>query len=292
MFKGTLFYLVSILSLLFSACDSDADTDKIPLARVSEKVLYLSDLRSVIPAGLTKDDSLMLAEDYIRKWIMNELLVRKAEENLSAAMKDLSKEVNDYRNSMLTYRYKMELMLQKLDTVVSQKEIAEYYNLYKENFILNKTIVKAIFIQIPSEVSKPEQVKVFCEQVTDDNLRELQEYCLKYAINYDIYADNWVDLDMITKNLPEQIEDENRFLSRNATFEVRTKDFYYLLCIIDYRLANKTAPVEYVEVSIKNLIINKRKIDFLKKLEEDVYLEGVRNNKFKLYDYEPENQET
>jgi hypothetical protein len=129
-------------------------------------------------------------------------------------------------------------------------------------------------------------VKVFCEQVSDDNLRELQEYCLKFAITYDVYVDNWVELDLIAQNLPEPIADENRFLRRNATIELRDKDFYYLLCVIDYRLANNLAPVEYVEESIKSLIINRRRIDFLKKIEDDVYLEGIRNNKFKLYSYE------
>jgi hypothetical protein len=279
-------YFSFLLLAAFVSCHLIIDSEKVPLAKVGERVLYLQDLKSVLPAGLSADDSMMMAEDYIKKWIMNELLVKKAEENLSPAQKDLSKELQEYRNSMLTYRYKMALMFQRLDTLVSEREVSAYYELHKDNFVLNKNIVKAIFIKIPAEVSKPEQVKVFCEQVSDDNLRELHEYCLKFAITYDLYVDNWVELDLIAQNLPEPIADENRFLRRNATIELRDKDFYYLLCVIDYRLANNLAPVEYVEESIKSLIINRRRIDFLKKIEDDVYLEGIRNNKFKLYSYE------
>lgn len=290
MSEAGLKYFFFLLLAGFVSCHLIMDSEKVPLAKVGERVLYLDDLQSVLPAGLSSDDSMMMAEDYIKKWIMNELLVKKAEENLSPAQKDLSKELMEYRNSMLTYRYKMELMFQRLDTVVSDSEISAYYELHKDNFVLNKNIVKAIFIQIPSEVSRPEQVKVFCEQVSDDNLKELQEYCLRYAITYDLYVDNWVELEQIARNLPEPITDENRFLRRNATIEMRDKDFYYLLCVIDYRLASNLAPVEYVEENIKSLIINRRRIDFLKKIEDDVYIEGIRNNKFKLYSYEPDTE--
>ncbi len=286
MYKLLVRYVLLLGIVANFSCNLRTDSERTPLAKVGEKILFLDDLQSILPAGLSPDDSLMMAEDYIKKWIMNELLVKKAEENLSPAQKDLTKELNEYRSSMLTYRYKMELMLQRLDTIVGEKEISAYYGQNKENFILNRNIVKAIFIKIPVEVTRPEQVKVFCEQVSDDNLRELQEFCLKYAITYDIFVDNWVELDLIAQNLPEPMEDKNRFLRRNAIIEIRDNEFYYLLCIIDYRLANNVAPVEYVEENIKNLIINRRRIDFLKKIEDDVYLEGIRNNKFKFYSYE------
>jgi hypothetical protein len=288
MFKLLVRYVLLAMIVALFSCNLRNNSERTPLAKVGENILFLDDLQSILPTGLSPDDSLMMAEDYIKKWIMNELLVKKAEENLSPLQKDLTKELNEYRSSMLTYRYKMELMLQRLDTIVEETEISAYYGQNKENFILNRDIVKAIFIKIPAEVTKPEQVKVFCEQVSDDNLRELEEFCLKYAITFDIFVDNWVELELIAQNLPEPMEDKNRFLRRNAIIEVRDNDFYYLLCVIDYRLANNMAPVEYVKENIKNLIINRRRIDFLKKIEDDVYLEGIRNNKFKFYSYELE----
>lgn len=281
-------YVFVALFVVLISCQLLVDSDRVPLAKVGDRTLYLEDLRSVLPGGLTYDDSLMMAEDYIKKWIMNELLVKKAEENLSLSQKDMAKELMEYRNSMLTYRYKMELMLQRLDTVVNEREISAHYEQYTDNFILGRDILKAIFIKIPAEVSKPEQVKVFCEQVTDDSLVELQEFCLKYAITYDIFVDNWIELEYIAQNLPEPIIDPERNLRKNAILEFRDNAFYYLLCVIDYRHSGDIAPVEYVENNIRNLIINRRKIDFLKKVEDDVYLEGIRNNKFKLFSYEPE----
>lgn len=286
--KNLQVYILILTLLVAVSCNFGLDREKIPLAKVGDKTLYLNDLRSVLPSGLSYDDSIMMAEDYIKKWVMNELLVKKAEENLSPSQKDMAKELMEYRNSMLTYRYKMELMFQKLDTLVDDREMKSYYEQNKDNFVLGRDIVKAIFIKIPAEVSRPEQVKVFCEQVSDDSIRELQEFCLKFAITYDIFIDNWVEFELIAQNLPEQLSDPEKALRRNNILEFRDSGFYYVLCVIDYRLAGNIAPIEYVEGNIRDLVINRRRIDFLKKIEDDVYLEGIRNNKFKLYSYEPE----
>ncbi len=283
--------ILLVILLTFSACLFDRPVDGTPLAKVGEQVLYLADLQRVLPSGLGYEDSVMMAEDYINKWIRNELLVRMAEENLPSSLKDFSKELADYRNSMVIYRYKMELMLQRLDTIVGDRDIQGYYNENRDNFVLNKSIVKALFVQIPMEVSRPEQVKAFCEQITEANLAELREYCLRYAVVCDIYSEDWVDLEPFLLRLNNWAGSEDRSIYPNAMIEHRDQDFYYLLRIIDHQPANSIAPVEYVESQIKNIIINRRKIEFLKKVEDDVFLEGVRNNKFKLYEYEASNDD-
>lgn len=279
-------YTLSLLFLMLSACLLDRPVEGTPLARVGDKVLYLSDLKGILPSGLAYEDSVMMAEDFINKWVRNELLVKKAEENLPSNLKDFSKELADYRNSMIIYRYKMELMLERLDTIVNQREIQNYYNDNRDNFALNKDIVRALFIQIPLEVSRPEQVKVFCEQISDENLAELREFCLRYAVVCDIYAEAWVDLEPFVQRMNDWSGSVARNIYPNAMIEHRDKDFYYLLRIIDHQPAGSIAPVEYVESQIKNVIVNRRRIEFLKKVEDDVFLEGVRNNKFKLYEYE------
>ncbi len=284
--KPVIRYCVIVVAALLFACNPGSDPDKIPLAKVGEKILFLSEVKGVIPNGISSEDSALLAEDYIKKWVRSELLIRKAEENLTPQQKDVSKELAEYRNSLIIYRYKKDLMLQKMDTVVTASEMETFYQENKANFNLNQNIVKAIFIKIPAEVAHPEQVKGLCDQITAQTITELQEYCLKFAANYHIGIDNWVDIGVILKNLPVEVEDEQQFLTRHHSFEMRDSGFYYLLHIVDYRLINSPAPLEYVSENIKSLILNKRKIDFLKKVEDDVYTEGLKNNKFKTFNYD------
>lgn len=175
-------------------------------------------------------------------------------------------------------------MKQRMDTTVTNQQIEAYYNQHPENFNLNKDIVKAIFIKIPNEVANPNLLKSMVVNTSDEGISELREYCLQYAKRFDIFMDNWVDFDVVKNNIPDEINDDERFLTGNRQIELKDSNYYYLVRIQDFRLKNQQAPLEYVEKNIKNLILNQRKIEFLKETEENIYLEGVRQNKFKIYD--------
>ncbi len=287
MFKALLKYgFIYITGLLLIQCSDTQNTAETIVAKVGERKLYLNEIRDIIPINLDKTDSASMADDYIKKWVKQELVIQKANENLTLQQKDVSRELQDYRNSLIIYKYKNELMRQRMDTTVTEAQIQAYYNAHPENFNLNKDIVKAIFVKIPSEVANPKLLKSMTADTSEAGLSELREYSLQYAKRFDIFTDNWVDLDVVKNNIPNEINDNNRFLTGNKQIELRDSNYYYLVSIRDYRLKNQQAPLEFVENNIKNLILNQRKIEFLKETEENIYLEGVRQNKFKIYDVE------
>ena len=278
--KNSGFFLVLFF---LSMCSGKKTTEEVIVARVGEKKLLQKDLAEIIPDGLTENDSILMAGDYIKKWIQKELILQKAEENLSPAQKDVSNELQEYRNSLLIYKYKNELLKQRMDTTVQFGQIEEYYQGNKENFNLNKNIVKAIFIKIPDDFANREQLKSYSENITSEGLAELREYCLQYAKGFDIFVEKWVEFDVLLNNLPQEIPNHEEFLSKNKWIELTDSTYYYLVNIHDFRLRNQPAPIEYVEENIKNLLLNQRKIQFLKEIENTVYTEGIRKNKFKIY---------
>ncbi|MFW5773276.1 MAG: hypothetical protein ACOCWD_01215 [Tangfeifania sp.] len=283
MLKNLLKYLFATLPLfVFFGCENKTVSDGEAVAKVGTSKLYHEDVSSVIPDNLRKEDSILMADDYIRKWIKQELLLRKAEENLSEAEKDVSKQLEEYRKSLILYRYKNELMKQRMDTSVSEAQILDYYTENPEKFMLNKNIVKAIFIKIPAEFANPEQLKAMCKDTSTEGIIELRDYCVQYAKVFDIFVDRWVSFQTIANYIPEIIENQEQFLKNNQFIERTDSDYYYLVSILDYKLKNEQAPIEYVNDKIKNLILNRRKIDFLKQLENNVYTEGIEKNKFKI----------
>lgn len=284
MYKSMVKYIMTILALLivFGCSNTKNSNDKV-LAEVGSKKLYLSDVSAVLPNDLDLADSSLMADDYIKKWVKQELMLLKAEENLSSQQKNLEKEIEEYRNSLIIYKYKNNLMAQRMDTTVSETEINDYYENNTDNFKLNTNIVKAIFIKIPDDLSNPGQLKEMCNDTTNTGINELREYCMQYAKLFDIFTDHWVDFRLVTQNLPEQVENSGQFLRQNSVIEMNDSDYYYLVSIVDYKLKNDQAPREYVRDNIKNLILNRRKIDFLKELESTIYSEGLRKNNFKIY---------
>ncbi len=276
-----------ILLALFS-CIFTGDPEKVPLAKVGDEILYLEEVESLIPDDLGKEDSLLLAEDYIKKWITAELLIKKAGENLTAAQRDVSRELEEYKNSLITYRYKKELMAEKMDTLVRTEEINDFYNANENNFILANDIIRAVYVKIPLEDSNHSQAIEICKRITGDDLSEIQEFCLRHAETYNLYVNNWVDARIVLQNLPEMPDDPAGYFASGAAIEKNDEKYYHLVYVLAYKLKGSIAPLEYVSENIRDLIINNRKTDFLKKVEEDIYTEGVRNQKFKLYEYESE----
>lgn len=286
MSKGLSKYSGLIIIVLFLwMCTGQNEKEGITIAAVGEKKLMNKDLAEVIPDNLVENDSILMANDYIKKWVQKELLIQKAEENLSPEQKDVTKELEEYRNSLLIYKYKNELLKQRMDTTVSEQQIRAYYEKNKDNFNLNKNIVKAVFIKIPGDLANREQLKTYSDNTTVEGIAELREYCLQYAKGFDIFIDNWVEFDVVLKNLPQEIDNPENFVSNNKWIEMNDSTYFYLVNIHDYRLRNQQAPIEYVEKNIINLILNQRKIEFLKNIEKNVYTEGVRKNRFKIYNH-------
>ncbi len=291
MFKLFLKYCFTIVAGVFIlSCSTDNNSEKVIAAEVGENVLFTSDLSGIIPTDMGEKDSAIMADDYIEKWVKLELLIQKANENLTPAQKDVTRELREYRNSLIIYKYKNELIKQRMDTTVTESQIEDFYVSNPDNFKLNKNIIKAIFIKIPSDVANPALLKSLTADTSDEGLNELKEYCLQYAKGFDIFMDNWVDFETVKNNIPQEIDNVERFLSRNNKIELNDSNYYYLVKIQDYKLKNDLAPLEFVENNIKKLILNKRKIQFLKQVEENIYKEGIRQNKFRIYNNRTDEQ--
>lgn len=269
--------------LAFLSTSCSLFTDDEPVAKVGDRVLSMKELSGYIPNYLDTKDSALWADDYIKKWVQRELLLLKAEEKLSVELKDVSKELEEYKNSLLIFRYKNMLVKEKLDSTVSETSIREYYNDHLESFILNRNIVKAIYIKIPVQVSNPDNIKDLCLSENKEKQEKLTSYCMSYAKAYDRFNDQWVSADLVLKNLPDEIKDQNQFLERNHYFESTDMNYYYIVCVRDYRLSGQVSPVEFVQNDIRNLILSKQKMEFLKQIEKDTYKEGVDKNKVKLF---------
>lgn len=277
------FIIIILLGLVILNCTkSDSVNDEV-VAQVGEKKLLQSEISQILPSNLEESDSVLMADEYIKKWVKQELLIKKANENLTIEQKDLTREIEEYRNSLIIYKYKNELMNQQMDTLVTERQIELYYNANHFNFQLNHNIVKAIFVKVPLDVANPKLLKELVDNDSAEGINALREYSIQYAKAFDSFNDNWVNFELVKKNIPGNIVDEKQFLARNSQIELKDSNYYYLVSIQNFKLQNELAPIEYVEGNIKDLILNKRKIEFLKQIEENVYKEGVRQNKFKIY---------
>ena len=143
------FIFLTLLLFISVACSTEKITDEKPIARVFNEFLYLSDLKDVLSGITSKDDSISLIKSFIEKWSKKQVLLHLAETNLSDEQKNVTRELDNYKTSLLIYKYQQSFISQKLDTVISEQELTEYYNAHPNEFQLEENIVKVIFIELP-----------------------------------------------------------------------------------------------------------------------------------------------
>jgi len=280
------FYLIIFVFGLFYGCSyfSKSSRGDVVVAKVGDKLLLRQELASALRGGITKTDSVNQSKDYIQRWIKQELMLRLAEENLTEDQKDVQHELDEYRTSLIIHRYQQQLISQKLDTVITSENIHQFYDLNPQQFILDQHIVKAIYIEVPKNVAKVDQLKRWMSTLDDKSRTELEKYSFQYATKFDYFNDQWIDFSVIRSRMPAGITDPDAALHRNSFIETYEGNKYYLAAIKDYRLIGDKAPFEYVKERIANLILNNRKMEFIEELQKNIYQKAQKENLFKIKD--------
>lgn len=271
--------------ILISACQlaNRGRPSEKPIARVHDKYLFPSDIEDLAGSGLTANDSTMIVKNYIDQWVRMQLMVSKAEENLTEEEKNLRKQLENYRASLLIYKYKQNLLQEKLDTIVSEDEIKAYYEENPSNFLLSAPVIKGVYIKLPRTAPQIWKVRAWYRSDNEDNIEKLEEYCYEHADVYNWYNADWVYFDKIVEQIPVNISNKESFLRYNNRIDVRDSTHQYFLSIRDHRLAGMTAPLSLVSDDIKSIILNKRKINFVQGLENEIYRDAQNRNFFELY---------
>lgn len=175
------------------------------------------------------------------------------------------------------------MMLEKMDTVLTETELENYYSGNEKSFILSSNIVKALFIKLPVETPNIEKIKLLARSNDQNDLQQLENYCYQFAEKFDDFNEDWVSMDRLSVELQDDIENEENFLKRNTFFETSDSISIYLISIRDYRLRSSLAPFEYVRNDIKRIIWNTRRFEFIQSLENGIYNEALQENSFKIY---------
>ena len=259
---------------LFSCNFFKQDTDKLLVTVYGEK-LYFSDIQDLISPDLSSEDSLKLIQALCEKWAKEQLLVQKAKINLPLVLQDVQAQVESYEKSLLIYSYQKELLNQKLDTIVNDDEIESYYEKNKQNFILNDAVVRVNYIKLKKEVPYLWKVQRLFKKEDEESKLSLEDYCYQFADDYYL-DDSWLSVDDIFKVLPDNYKSRN--LYKGKSIEFADDDYYYFLHVKKYISKGSVSPLEMVSNQIHSIIINKRKIDFLKHVEMDLYQNALAKN--------------
>ena len=270
--------------LLMAGCDYfQKNSKEVVVAECYGKYLYESDLVGIVPEGTTIMDSIQRVSTFIDSWVRRQVLIHQAENNLNVEELDLKKQMDEYRNSLVIYAYESQLINQKLDTAVSEDEIAEYYEQNKEDFQLRNTMVRVAYV-ILEEDSKQEEA--FRKLMSDPDtllLQNIDVLAMYYAAKSYLDVDQWMRLDELTNIIPIEILNAESFLKKNKFVCFDMNEHIYMVRFVEYLLEESTSPLEMVRDNIKSVILAQRKKALLDKMQASVYEKAKRDRAFEVY---------
>ncbi len=211
------------------------------------------------------------------------LVVVQADRNLTDEQKDFTKQLESYTNSLITYEYETQLILQKLDTNVSENQIEVYYGQNKQNFDLRDNILICNFIVLNPDTT---DVDLFSELLKSDNITDLDTLrllCTHAAVNCYLNREKWILFsDLKKREIPIQTYDEESFIRNKKFLEIKEGNLVYLIRILDFRITGDESPIGFERDNIRRIILNKRKkTNLIKKtMENEIFndaLEKKRN---------------
>lgn len=281
-------YILTILSvvlLAFPSCRAISSflMDDEVVAKVGSEKLYRSDIDKIVPSGTAPEDSSRMARQYINVWASDQVFMKIAQQQLSKVERDVTEELEDYRKSLLKYRYEQLYVNERLDTSVSEDNVEKYYNDHSDKFILERPIVKARFLNIAQDSPALPQIRKKMSSSEIEELVEADSLAFSSALKYTTWSDRWIDAAVLAR---EYMEDYTKLI---ATMEkgwierVDTTGQVRLTYVVDIMKEGEAAPLEFCEETIKDKIISSRKQELIQNLEKDLLNDALEGGQFVIY---------
>jgi len=280
------FLLISILAL--ASCKyfkkKSGTGSEAPIARVQDAYLYPSGLREILKRAHESGDSARFVNNYVQDWIKRQLMIQKALLYLPDENLDVERQVNDYRQSLILYAYEKELILQKLDTSVSEAELRGYYEQYKNNFELDNDLAQLHYVKTAMDAPRRDSLLAWLVSDSEADRMKLEDYCHQYAVDFSLSDSLWMDVPAILKTMPVSLQQLEAIAGYRSRAAVNDSAHYCVLKINDFRKKGETAPFEFVKDEILRIILNKRKMDLIRSTYDNIYAEAERNKEFEIYE--------
>ncbi|MDR1593862.1 MAG: hypothetical protein LBS43_05180 [Prevotellaceae bacterium] len=269
-----------MLIILFS-CETKRQQNEIPIAEVGERKLYLSEIKDYLQ-NLSSEDSLTILTDYLHRWAKNQAVLLHAEKNLSEEEKNIDKEIDDYRTSLLIHKHEQAYIRSKMDTAVRHSEIEQFYKDNPDNFQLTGMLVKVLYIKVSNDFKNLEKIRYLYRSNREKDIDELEQISINGAEAYSVFHNEWMSLDQVTAPLPGTTDSyENRAI-RMRTIEDSDDKYTYFIKINDISMKGSVAPFEHVRDNIKNIILNRRKNNMIRQMENAVFNDAMNRNEIKI----------
>ena len=277
------FYVVLFWLLIISCEKWGPNEDKV-LARVGSVYLYDSDIKSKLFTFKSSQDSILRSRVYIDSWARNQLLLQQSKINLNnEQISNLENLINQYRLDLYSNTYKNSLINKSIDSLISEKEIDSFLFKNKNIFKLNAPLYQVRYINLPHDNIDQKQIQKSFERYNNDDKSFLDSLSFQY-FNYILKDSVWFSENEILYKIKFLSQDNlYKYIKKSKFFEIEDSMGVYLFYVNDHLEKGDVAPKAVINSTIKNIIINQRKLKLTKQLEKDILKDAIKSNSYEIY---------
>lgn len=263
-----------LLLFCFTACQKK---DRV-VAEIYYHKLYASEVAAQIPPGFSDDDSIALANSIIHDWIVEQIVLHDANEELSLAEKDCTKELEMYRKNILKQKYFDKITADTSLYNVSDEEVINFIKTTNGKWEAERNLVKINYIKIAKNSSIIPKIK---EIFFDESRRvmeksEIENLCAD-SVEYFIDDDQWLSWDDIQQEVDVELPKRDQQFPK--CIEKVQGQSCYLMVILAYKSDQaSTESNAYIE-NVRNLLIQKKKAEFIQQHVEKLRLQAEKSGK-------------
>ena len=276
---------IFLLSTMVVSCDYfRAPKKPKAIARVGESYLFQDDIIDLVPKGTSKKDSIAIVKSYIDRWATQKLLFEAAQRNIGKdKVSEFNALIDQYKVDLYTKDYIESLVIRQIDTVVTEVQIEAYYAKNKQYFKNSSELVKLRYINLVKENPKFAKIKSKFSSFTKKDRKELEQL----AVQFKSYAFNdsiWVDINQVYEKIPFiNLENKQKYISSGMNFQYPDSTTVWLVKVNNVLPKDSPTPLEFLKPTIKQIIINNRKLDLINTIEKEITNDAIKDNKYEIY---------
>jgi len=280
------FVLLTVMLVGLCSCSKffEKPADQEPIARVGDEYLYKSEIEPLLGKTISKEDSASFVTNYINNWASKKLLLGKAQINLSEEkLAEFNSLVSNYRNDLYTRAYKEALVAQGSDSLVTPQQLEDFYNTEKNNFRLKEKLVQLRFVQLPNGFLNRLEVIKKLKSFNEADVEYLDSIGVQFKkLNFNDSI--WITADQVIAEIPPlTTKNEKEYLKKSQFFELKDAKGVYLAKVNNVRKVNDVAPLSYIAPTITQVLLSRRRLDYIRKLETEIIDEAVKDKEFEVY---------
>lgn len=282
-YKYSFFPIVCLL--FFINCEYFSSKPKLAIARVQDKYLFFEDIKNEIPINLSSPDSIIFVRNKIINWAKNHILNEKALINLNQEDQDkLLSLVDSYKSDLFSHSYQEKMVKTTMDTLISEIEIENYYDLNKSNFKLNEDLVKARFLKINNDNYNIKDIRNRFKRFREEDVIFLDSISLQFS-SFSFNDSIWINKDLFFSKVPDiKTYIKNNIVKKTLFYQLEDSLELYLLKIDKSIFRNDIVPLDYIKPTLRQILLNKKKLEFVSDFEKDLIDDALQNKELEFYE--------